>query len=109
MDALVDTTLDEKVIPSHTRSMKFAISVPDEVFQAVEAQAQKMGISRSQFFADAARQYVERLTLPDRVAEINAILDQAGYDGSDDEELAHYGAAFLRATAGDWVWDDSDS
>lgn len=89
--------------------MKFAISVPDDVFQAVEAQAGKLGISRSQFFADAARQYVEKLTLPDRVTEINAILDEAGYDGSDDDELAQYGAAFLRSTAGDWVWDDSDS
>jgi hypothetical protein len=109
MDVLLDASLDEKVIPSHTRSMKFAISVPDDVFQAVEAQVEKMGISRSQFYADAARQYVEKLTLPDRVAEINAILDEAGYDGSDDEELAQFGAAFLRATAGDWVWDDSDS
>lgn len=101
--------LDAKVIPSNTRNVKFAISVPDDVFQAVEAQAQKMGISRSQFFADAARQYVEKLTLPDRVAEINAILDEAGYHGSEDEELAHYGAVFLRVSAGDWVWDDSDS
>jgi predicted transcriptional regulator len=109
MDTLLDSGLDSVVIPGNTRSMKFAISVPDDVFQAVEAQAKRMGISRSQFFADAARQYVNELTLPDRVAEINAILDAAGYNGSDEEELAHFGAAFLRATAGEWEWDDSDS
>lgn len=89
--------------------MKFAISVPDEVFQAVEAQAQKMGISRSQFFADAARQYVNELTLPDRVAEINAILEATGYDPAEDQAMANYGAAFLRATAHEWQEGDDDS
>lgn len=109
MDTLLNGGLDRVVIPGNTRTMKFAISVPDDVFQAVEAQAQKMGISRSQFFADAARQYVDKLTLPDRVAEINAILDAAGYDGSDEEEVAHFGAAFLRVTAGEWEEGDDDS
>jgi predicted transcriptional regulator len=107
----MDTLLDEKVLPSNTHGMKFAISVPDDVFQAVEAQAQKMGISRSQFFADAARQYVKELTLPDRVAEINAILDETGYYGPDEAELAGFAAAFVRAMSdGGWEWEeDGDS
>ena len=111
MDALLDTILDDKVIPSNTRCMKFAISVPDDVFQAVEAQVEKMGISRSQFYADAARQYVEKLTLPDRVAEINAILDESGYYGPDEAELAGFAAAFVRAMSdGGWEWEeDGDS
>jgi hypothetical protein len=103
----VEMLLDELVIPSHTPRVKFAISVPDEVFQAVEAQVQKMGISRSQFFADAARQYVEKFTLADRVAEINAVLDEAGYYGPDEEELAGFAAAFVRAMSdGGWEWED---
>ncbi|SRR6056297_3358219 len=107
----MDTLLDAMVIPSNTPKMKFAISVPDDVFQAVEAQAQKMGISRSQFFADAARQYVKELTLPDRVAEINAILDETGYYGPDEAELAGFAAAFVRAMSdGGWEWEeDGDS
>ena len=107
----MDTLLDERVLPGNTPSVKFAISVPDDVFQAVEAQAQKMGISRSQFFADAARQYVERLTIPDRVAEINAILDETGYYGPDEAELAGFAAAFVRAMSdGGWEWEeDGDS
>lgn len=109
MDALLDTSLDEKVIPGNTRGMKFAISVPDDVFQAVEAQAEKMGISRSQFYADAARDYVDRLTHWERVAEINSILEAIGYDPAEDQAIANYGAAFLRATAHEWQEGDDDS
>ena len=103
----MEMILDESVIPNHTQIVKFAISVPDDVFQAVEAQVQKMGISRSQFFADAAQQYVEKFTLADRVAEINTVLDEAGYYGSDEEELAGFAAAFVRAMSdGGWEWED---
>ena len=105
----MDALLDAQVIPGHTPSMKFAISVPDDVFQAVEVQAQRMGISRSQFFADAARQYVNELTLPDQVAEINAILEATGYDPAEDQAIANYGAAYLRATAHEWQEGDDDS
>ena len=89
--------------------MKFAISVPDDVFQAVEAQAEKMGVSRSQFYADAARAYVDRLTHWERVAEINEILEATGYDPAEDQVTANYGAAFLRATAHEWQEGDDDS
>lgn len=107
MDALTELCLDHVVIPSHTRSMKFAISVPDELFAAVDAQAQKMGISRSQFFAVAAKVYLEQVALSERVAEINAILDEAGYDGPDEAELAGFAAAFARAMAdGGWEWEE---
>ena len=106
----IDMLVDDPVIPGNTGAMKFAISVPDDLFAAVEAQAQKMGISRSQFFADAARQYVDKLTLTDRVAEINAILDQIGYDGSEDEAIARYGAAYLRSLPDeDWGRQEGDS
>jgi hypothetical protein len=106
MDALVD----DKVIPSHTQVMKFAISVPDELFAAVDAQVAKMGISRSQFFADAAKAYLEQVFLPERVAEINAILEHIGYDGSEDEVIARYGAAYLRSLPDeDWGRREGDS
>ena len=105
MGALIDGT----VIPGHTRSMKFAISVPDELFAAVDAQAEKMGISRSQFFADAAKAYLEQVTLPERVAEINAILDEIGYYGPSDDELAGMQAAFRRTLSHPGMeWDDGE-
>ena len=105
----MEMLLDELVIPSHTQSVKFAISVPDDVFQAVEAQVQKMGISRSQLFADAARQYVEKFTLADRVAEINAVIEATDYDPSEDQAVANYGMEYLRATAQEWEESDGDS
>jgi metal-responsive CopG/Arc/MetJ family transcriptional regulator len=90
--------------------MKFAISVPDELFASVDAQVEKMGITRSQFFADAAKAYLEQVTLPERVAELNAILDQIGYDGSEDAVIARYGAAFLQSLPQeDWGWEEGDS
>ncbi len=111
MDLDLEAGIDQAVTPSNTRSMKFAISVPDELFAAVDAQVEKLGISRSQFFADAAKAYLEQLTLPERVAEINAILDEIGYDGPDEAELAGFAAAFARAMAdGGWEWEeDADS
>lgn len=40
--------------------MKTAVSVPDPVFQAGERLAQRLGISRSQLYSKALREYVER-------------------------------------------------
>jgi predicted transcriptional regulator len=39
-------------------TMKIAISVPDEVFQAGEHLARQLGISRSQLYADALSAYL---------------------------------------------------
>ncbi len=40
--------------------MKTAISIPDEVFEAAERAAKKLGVSRSEFYANAVRDFVER-------------------------------------------------
>ena len=40
--------------------MKTAISVPDEVFEAAEKAAKKLGVSRSEFYANAVREFIER-------------------------------------------------
>ena len=104
MDALVD----ERVIPSHTRSMKFAISVPDDVFQAAEAQAKKMGISRSQFFADAARRYLDAVSRDDAIDEINDFVARFGDNTTDPESswVLEAGRRTLRAS--EWIDDESD-
>lgn len=39
--------------------MKTAISIPDEVFDAAEKLAARLGMSRSQLYATALRQYLE--------------------------------------------------
>ncbi len=39
--------------------MKTAISIPDPIFQAAEGLAHRMGISRSQLYAEAVAEYME--------------------------------------------------
>ena len=39
--------------------MKTAISIPDEVFDAAEEMAQRLGVSRSQLYVTALREYLE--------------------------------------------------
>lgn len=40
--------------------MKTAISIPDPLFQAGESLAERLGISRSELYARAMRNYLER-------------------------------------------------
>ena len=39
--------------------MKTAISIPDQVFQAAESLAQRLGVSRSQLYSKAIDEYLE--------------------------------------------------
>jgi metal-responsive CopG/Arc/MetJ family transcriptional regulator len=39
--------------------MKTAISIPDEVFDAADEMAKRLGMSRSQLYATAVREYLE--------------------------------------------------
>ncbi|PWB67846.1 MAG: hypothetical protein C3F15_17390 [Holophagae bacterium] len=41
--------------------MKTAISIPDEVFQAAEELAERLGVSRSELYATAVAQFVAEL------------------------------------------------
>jgi len=43
----------------YTSFMKTAISLPDELFERAEELASRLGISRSQLYADALRAYLE--------------------------------------------------
>ena len=40
--------------------MKTAISVPDEVFEAADRTAKKLGVSRSELYSTAVHEYIER-------------------------------------------------
>jgi len=40
--------------------MKTAISIPDEVFDKAERAAKRLGVSRSELYANAVRDYLER-------------------------------------------------
>lgn len=54
--------------------MKTAISVPDALFEQVDRVAGELGMSRSEFYATAARKYLDDLDGESLTAEINAAL-----------------------------------
>jgi hypothetical protein len=82
-----------EVIPGYTRRVKTAISMPDETFALVEAHAAALGVSRSEFFATAARRYVEHLEATSLTARINLALDVVHPHGITVDMQAHRAAA----------------
>lgn len=81
--------------------MKTAISVPDEIFEQAARQAAKLGISRSEFFARAARRYLDELAAQSLTGQINQALRAAGDDDSG-AEAAAVGRRLLTAADDEW-------
>ena len=52
----------------YTVAMKTAISIPDKVFVLAEKMAKRLGVSRSQLYSTAVREYVDAHKT-DRVSE----------------------------------------
>ena len=80
--------------------MKTAISVPDEIFEQASGQAAELGISRSEFFARAARKYLDELADQSLTSQI----DQALETTDDDSSAAAAAAGRHRLAAGDDDW-----
>lgn len=57
----------------YTFSMKTAISLPDDLFRLAEAAARKLRMSRSQFYATAISEFLERRTASKITAGLNRI------------------------------------
>jgi metal-responsive CopG/Arc/MetJ family transcriptional regulator len=68
--------------------MKTAISLPDETYEQATRQAAELGISRSEFFARAARRYLDDLAEESLTQQIDEALDAAGPDDSGVEAVA---------------------
>lgn len=78
--------------------MKTAISLPDDAFDAADRRAQELGVSRSEFFATAARRYVEEL---DRSSLTQQIDEALAHVTSDDSAPAAAAAGRTRLGSGD--------
>lgn len=63
--------------------MKTAISIPDEVFEAAEQVATSLGVSRSELYATAVREFVERR----RRENVTSKLDEVYADDESSSEL----------------------
>ena len=67
------------VQPRYTRSMKTAISLPDELFESADALAGELGVSRSELYATAVSEYVAKHRDQDVTARLNEVF---GVDSS---------------------------
>lgn len=57
--------------------MKTAISLPDPLFEATNAFAQRLGIPRSQVIAQALREYLEHQQQQSLTESLNAVYAEA--------------------------------
>jgi metal-responsive CopG/Arc/MetJ family transcriptional regulator len=80
--------------------VKTTISLPDDTFLAVERRIRELGLTRSQFFAAAARRYLEELDRSALTRQINEALTRLTADDSAAAAVAA-GRALL-AGADDW-------
>jgi metal-responsive CopG/Arc/MetJ family transcriptional regulator len=55
--------------------MKTAISIPDELFESAERFAQRRGLSRSQLYTTALRQYLQEHHSDAITEQLNALYD----------------------------------
>jgi antitoxin MazE6 len=88
-----------EVIPGYTESMKTAISLPDDTYEQATRQAQALGISRSEFFARAARRYLDEFASRSLTQQIDEALRTA-----DDDSNAAAAAAGRSYLAGQDDW-----
>jgi len=81
--------------------MKTAISVPDEIFEQASGRAAELGISRSEFFARAARRYLDEMAAQSLTHQIDQSLLLADDDDSG-AAAAAAGRSLLGAGDDDW-------
>jgi metal-responsive CopG/Arc/MetJ family transcriptional regulator len=74
--------------------MKTAISLPDNLFAAADAFAQQRDMTRSELYAKALSEYLQRHPTDNVTKKINAALKKI--EGSSDESMREYGLESLR-------------
>jgi len=79
--------------------VKTAISLPDDTYEQVARQAAELGISRSEFFARAARSYLDQLAAHSITRQIDEALLTTGDDSN--AAAAAVGRRYL-ADQDDW-------
>jgi metal-responsive CopG/Arc/MetJ family transcriptional regulator len=67
--------------------MKTAISLPDEIYEAAEQVARVLGLSRSELYATAVREFVERRRREDVTAKLNEVYADDGASSALDPRL----------------------
>jgi hypothetical protein len=78
--------------------MKTAISLPDDVFRAVDAQAKRLKLSRSEFFARAATRLLQDL----EDERVSSSYDEAFANEDSKDAAFRRGAARAALLAVEW-------
>jgi hypothetical protein len=78
--------------------MKTAISIPDEVFEAAERLARRLGMSRSQLYANAVSEFLRRHFHEDVTERLNEIQEKGP------SELDPIARALQYASLGEDEW-----
>lgn len=84
--------------------MKTAISIPDETFERVEQSVAELGISRSEFFARAAKKYLAELEAESVTAQINAAIDAGAVDNGLERDVTEHGRRMLLELTAEDEW-----
>lgn len=92
------TLLDRGYNPGYTGLVKTAISIPDEVFDEAEETAAALGISRSDLYTQAVRQFLSAR----RAANIKASYDAAFAGPADEDADVRRRAARKALLAVEW-------
>jgi len=68
--------------------MKTAISILDKIFETAEKTAKKLGMSRSELYVNAVREYIDRYGQEDVTQKLDAIYSDPRSDSSIDHALS---------------------
>lgn len=63
--------------------MKTAISIPDDVFEAADLAARELGVSRSELYVKAVREYLMHHSADDVTERLNAVYGEGKDEGLD--------------------------
>ncbi len=88
----------------NTNGMKVAISVPQEIFAAVDRLAKERKTSRSEVFASAVREYLRRLETRQIIQKLNEVWSQP-LTQEEADTLVHMQRSF-RKTAEEEAFED---
>jgi metal-responsive CopG/Arc/MetJ family transcriptional regulator len=69
----MNKSIDNGIINGHTICMKTAISVPDNIFEAVDKLARESKTSRSQIFCIAVEEYLKKIKARKVLEALNAV------------------------------------
>ncbi len=68
--------------PGYTRSIKTAISIPDDIFAEAEELARRLSKSRSELYSRAVREYVARHSADQVTEKLDLLVEEGRVDSS---------------------------